>query len=511
MPNLKSLISILFICGSLHATAVPLTTLDLNQIYQNLQSAIGDQSRQFPKLEIRPGANSVLAYNQRKNVIFVDEKVLQICDEFGENAPDAIAFLLAHEMTHFYQKHKWEEAGFASEFLTKKSTFNEHVEDERAADLYGAYVTHLAGYQSIKLIPALFEKVYQTYGLDENLLDYPSLQERQKIAQEVCKKAKELIILFDTANYLNAIGEHLAAATAYEHLLQLVQYKELYNNLGASLVAEAARTTPFGETKFRYPLALDWDIALRDGVGDRREILAKAIQYLAKATQMDATHYNSFINLACAYVLDNQLDAANDLLKKMQNVPQDAEQLAEVNILLAILRSKEGKTSEAEAILKAMMTTTSSAGLQDLAQQNLRLLQGATIVHTTSPLSSTTHAIGGIDLLYQNEFPFKKINLFNTYLAADNELQIYETTTAKLAHFVIDDKTIALLLSCDNNQETTSGIQINSLFKEVKMAYPIGNILPHNRGYYYVATTEQLVFYFNKNNRVEEWGTYAIY
>lgn len=511
MQIIKLFVSIFFLVGSLQTTATSLTVFDLNEIYENLQTAIGDQSRQFPTLEIRPGANSVLAYNQRKNVIFVDEKVIQICNEFEENAPDAIAFLLAHEMTHFYQKHKWEEAGFASEFLTKKSTFNEHVEDERAADLYGAYVTHLAGYQSIKLISDLFEKVYQTYGLDENLLDYPSLQERQKIAQEVCKKAKELIILFDTANYLNAIGEHLAAATAYEHLLQLVQYKELYNNLGASLVAEAARTMPFGETKFRYPLALDWDIALRNGVGDRKEILAKAIQYLAKATQMDATHYNSFINLACAYVLDNQLDAANDLLKKMQNVPQDAEQLAEVNILLAILRSKEGKSSEAEAILKAMITTTSSAGLQDLAKQNLQLLKGEIPIYTSPPLSSETQTIGGIDLLYQNEFPFQKINLFNTYMTANNELQIYETPIARLAHFVSNDKIIALLLSCDNKQKTTNDINVNSHFKDVKMAYPIGNILPHNRGYYYVARPEQLVFYFNKNNRVEEWGTYAIY
>ncbi|MFK7936342.1 MAG: hypothetical protein AB8G22_22700 [Saprospiraceae bacterium] len=503
------LLLLFLIIQSLNTTA--LTSLELNQIYLNLQTAIGDQSRTFPALEIRPGASSVLAYNQRKNIIFVDEKVMRICDEFGENAPDAIAFLLAHEMTHFYQKHQWEEAGFASEFLTKQSTFNEHEEDERAADLYGAFVTHLAGYQSVKLIPALFEKVYQAYGLEADLLDYPPLSERQAVAQQVCQQAKELILLFDTANYLNAIGEHLAAATAYEHLLQLVRFKELYNNLGASLVAEAARMSTATGTNFRYPLVLDWDIPLRDGAADRAELLEKAIGYLAQATQMDATHYNAFINLACAYTLSDKLADAKTLLKQMQGLPQDAQQLAEVNILLGIIKAKSGQKAEAETIFKAVTVTASSGGIQQLAQQNISILKQEIIKTGMANNVSSEQQIGGIDLLYQNEFAFEEMDLFDTFTTEENALQFHETTTARLLHFVTSDKTIALLFAKKNAQLTTEQLGVNTPFATLQTTYPNGNILPHNRGYYYVVPSHHLVFRCNQQNKVVEWGTYAVY
>jgi len=501
----------ILLLSPLSVTAAPATAM-MNEVYEQLKTAIGDNQRTWPKLEIRPGASSVLAYNKRKNIIFVDEKALAVCQSFGAKQKDAFAFLLAHEMTHFYQEHHWQEAGFATSFLSNKHSFEAHVADEKEADLFGAFITHLAGYQSIKLVPSIFDKVYTAYNLTEQLQDYPSLPQRKATALEVCKKVKELILVFETANYLTALGEYTSAATAYEYVLQFVKYKELYNNIGANLVAAAALQPEYGELAFRYPIELDLEIPLRDGADATKEdLLKKAIEYLTIATQMDNQHYSTFINLACAYVLNNQVEQAEPLLKKLYTLVKKDYQAAEISILYGIISSKQKDNTHAEKLFVEATTLTENKSIQELANYNRRILAGEELSAPTSTIGNNTQTIDGIDLTYQNDFAFNEITIQDNFSYEEKQLGFFQTKSATLAHLTTSDKTIAILTT--NKQATSKGIQAGSTYQQIKSAHPFTTpkVITHSKGYYLVLPQHKLLFNMNAQNQVSAWGVYETY
>ena len=475
----KLLLYLIILCSLQTATAAPATAM-MNEVYEQLKIAIGDTERTWPQLEIRPGASSVLAYNKRKNIIYVDEKALAVCQSFGSNEKDAFAFLLAHEMTHFYQEHHWQEAGFATSFLTNKHNFEEHVADEKEADLFGAFVTHLAGYQSIKIVPTIFDKVYAAYGLTEQLQDYPSLPQRKETAFEVCSKVKELIQVFETANYLTAIGEYTSAAAAYEYVLQFVKYKELYNNIGASLVAAAALQPEYGTLAFHYPIELDLDIPLREGAdAEKSDLLKKAIEYLTIASKMDNQHYSTFINLASAYILNNQLGEAEPLLKQLYTLVRKTKQAAEISILYGIISAQQQDKIQAQKLFEEAKALNDSKGIQQLADYNSHLLDGKTVPTNPSTTENNSEKIDGIDLTYQNDFEFKEITIQDDFSYEEKVLGLYPSKNGTLVHLETSDKTIAILTTA--KQPSTKGIRTGATYQQIKKAYPNSSTKVVNR------------------------------
>lgn len=490
--------------------AAPATAM-MNEVYEQLKVAIGDNQRAWPKLEVRLGASSVLAYNKRKNIIYVDEKALTVCQSFGGNEKDAFAFLLAHEMTHFYQEHHWQEAGFATSFLTNKNSFETHVADEKEADLFGAFITHLAGYQSIKLVPTIFDKVYAAYSLDAQLQDYPSLSQRKKTALEVCGKVKELIRVFETANHLTALGEYTSAAATYEYVLQFVKYKELYNNIGASLVAAAALQPEYGELAFHYPLELDLEIPLRDGADAAKEdLLQKAIEYLTIATKMDNQHYRTFINLACAYVLKKDYQQAKPLLKQLYPLVKKDKQAAEISILYGILSAQQQNPTHAHKLFDEAIGLTENKGIHLLANYNKQVLSGEMIA-ITPPAGNSTETISDIDLTFQNDFDFAEIIIQDNSSYEEKILGFHQTKIATLAHLQTSDKTVALLTTTQS--KTTKGVKLGSTYQQIKQAYSLDNakVINHSKGYYLVLPTIKLFFDMDRQNQVALWGAYEVY
>ena len=487
----------------------------MTQVYERLKIAIGDRERAWPALEIRPGASSVLAYNKRKNIIYVDEQALQICESFGAQQADAFAFLLAHEMTHFYQNHDWQEAGFASSFLTNKHSYNAHIIDEKEADLFGAFVTHLAGYRSIKLIPTIFDKIYVAYNLQQELQDYPPLAQRKATANEVCEKVKELIQIFETANYLNAIGAYTDAATAYGYVLQFVKYKELYNNAGASLVAAAALQPNYGQLPFRYPIELDLEIPLREGTdADKANLLSQAILYLSSAAKMDPSHYATFINLACAYSLANQLAETAALLTRLEGMVQTSKQQAEVVLLKGILKTQQQAKEEAFRLFQQASDLSREEGIVQLAKFNSQLLTSAfSVPNAIRRTNLSTENIGGIDLTYENDFPFKVFTLKDQFSYEEKQLQLYNSPSALLVHLVTSTKKIALLTTAKRGAVTQKGIGVGRSLAQIKQVYATydSKILNHSRGYYLVYPQLKLIFNLNDRNEVMAWGIFEYY
>jgi len=485
----------------------------MDEVYDQLKVAIGDKQRKFPVLEIRPGARSVLAYNKRRNTIFVDEKALEVCRSFGAQQKDAFAFLLAHEMTHFYQEHSWQEAGFATSFLTDRQHFEEHLADEKEADLFGAFITHIAGYQSIKLIPDLFDRIYQAYGLVEQLQNYPTLDHRKATAFEVCGKVKDLIQVFETANHLMLLGEYTAAISAYEHILKFVKYKELYNNVGASLFAAAALQNSYYDLAYQYPIELDLDLPLRKGVdADQQELLDKAIEYLSIASSMDNQHYPTYINLACAFSLKKQYRKAEMVINELRAFTTNQKHLAELIILQGIMQAQQNNKSAALQYFEDATYKSTDSGIQQLATYNQQLIEGV-VPTVSSPQADGSTIIKGIDLTFQNDFPFKTINLADNFSYEENLLYFYQLPNTTLIHLENSRKVIAILSTTNSQQFTTKGIGINTTFQQINSTYPTNSsrIINHTRGYYLLLPSYKLFFSLNTQDRVVSWGTFEVY
>ncbi|MEM1327936.1 MAG: hypothetical protein AAGI23_18400 [Bacteroidota bacterium] len=505
------ILSLIFISLTLQSWAFSAT--EVQQVYERLIAAIGDQSRAFPEPQIQAEPGSVLSYHRIKSVIYIDQLALDICSEFGDKKDDALAFLLAHELTHFYQEHRWETAGFGSRFVVKKDIYNRYELDEKEADLFGAFTTHLADFQSIEIIPKLFDKVYERYQLANKLEDYPSLAERKSVAREVCQKTKELILIFESANYFHAVGEHLAAASMYEYLLSFVRYKELYNNIGVSLVAAAAQMMSPANLRFRYPLELDWDIPLRDGkAADPKVLLQKGIGYLSKATQLDRTHYRAFLNLSAAYTFSDQSEAAQKMLIQLQSLSLTNYQQTQVQLIQAIILAKKGATARAQSVLASIGNQKTNPALQQIAIHNLAVLKKESIApRKRSAFYSNDEQIDGLDLMYQNELDFQDITLQHPFHQAAELIQIHPNAQSDLVHFVTNDKTIALLFTNRKLSKTKANVGVGSTLSTIQQQYQNGKILAHSRGSYLLFPQQKLFFDLDASERVRAWGIYEVY
>lgn len=490
-----------------------ISTVELDNIYQNLITAIGDKSSPFPQLRRVATTAVVAGYSKRSNSIVLEEKAIQVCEGFGAQKEDAIAFLLAHELTHFYQKHAWEEANFG--FLMTEERFQQDVAIEREADTYGAFLLHLARYK-INIIPKIIPALYEAYGLiGQNLAGYPSLQERQAVANEVCKQVADLIHIFETANYLFATGQLGQAAMSYDYLLNFVQCKELYANLGAACIAAAtAATTKRAERTYIYPVSVDANFPIRDASDfELEELIQKAIQSLEKAVSYDPSYYPAFINLACAYELADEDQKATQLLRQLEAFVQQPDQIAEMNILSGILTANQGKDKAANDFFDLAAKSKANTSIRDLARKNKKILQGKAYkiqVNTNRSLAENV-SMDGIDLKYEPELQFDASTTLRTTSTSTYQLAWKQLKNSTLSLYQ-GSKKWALLQTTKAIPQTQAGIKVGSNIGQIKTAYgEPDRYLLRSDGYTMVYFGKKLLFTLNAAEKVIEWGTFAIY
>jgi len=499
-----------------YTPAMAATSLvELETIYQKLIDAIGDRNNEFPKLRTAATAEMVAGYSKSSNSIVLERKAIEVCETLGDRSESAIAFLLAHELTHFYQKHRWEEANFG--FLVSKQRFKNDLELEREADTYGAFIMHLAGY-TINIIPEVIPKLYKAYGLlDQELSGYPTLGERQAVSNEVCHKVNNFIHIFDTANYLYSIGQLGQAAMCYEYLLNFVQCKELYANLGAACIAAAA-TPNSDQPFFVYPIANDFNFKLRTYTTDleRSELIEKAIQSLQKAVSYDPTYYLGFINLACAHDLAKDYSAANQLLDQLQPLVRNPDQQAQVLLTKGIVTAHQGKRERASQLFDRTQKLKTSASIQDVTRINQKILRGE---HYELPTPShgnklSTGMIDGIDLTYepdQIDFSFDEIVTLGSTPLEQYQLRwkTLPNSTLTLYH---GSERWALQRITTSNIQTVKGIGIGNTVQQLKTSYgePERYII-RNHGYDMVYVAKKIIFAIDTKDQISEWAVFASY
>lgn len=485
----------------------------VERIFNQLTATVGDYSTALPKVVIRPQKRFGASYRRSENTIFIEQAALDICASFEAEKESAIAFLLGHELTHYYQKHDWQETGFTTGFLTSEAVFQENIHHEKEADTYSAFITHLAGYNSAKILPQLLEKIYDAYELKgKQMTSYPPLAARKALANEVCKTVQGLIDIYQAGNYLYALGKYEEAISNYEYLLQYVKFKELYNNIGLCALYAVLPITR-RDLPFFYPLTLDPSIPLRAPLGSmtKEELIQKAVESFSIASNYDASYFTSYLNLICAYDLNGQYNEANTLLNNVKNLaitPKKQNQLAITEGILAVRRNDK---SSAHQFFLQVKQQTQFPELATIALKNQRILNGELFESNPEFIEQPIilDKIESVSLLFYDSDKMETYSLKNTPLNKQS-IHIQALSKSKVYLFIANGKITKMQFANRKGPITNKNIGINNTLAEIENAYQNirQEIIPHTDGFFLLLPEKGLCFNLNQANQVIEWGVF---
>ena len=520
-------------------------TKKIHEVFRRLKAAKGDNRSRKPELHLveTTGRGIAVAY-QLSGVIKLEEKGFDLCASFGADADNALAILLAHELIHIYEKHSWENL-FAWEYShtsLKSAIKNEQKKDEIQADYLGGVLAYQAGYKVFGVMPQFLDKVYETYRLkDENMTDYPGLEERKLFAVESEDKFKYFINLFEMANLLTIKGEYDNALIYYDQVLRDFQSREMYNNIGVVSLQAALQHFNSKTNQFAYPIELDvvsrMDKAGKDGVDleYRERKLLDAIHYFANAIHLDPQYPIALLNKGCANALlgiarpamsglewkDASVSAERAIIMS-EGKPEWVSTLSDGHVLLGILAGLEKDTTEAVRLFdQALFINKNNL----LAEANKSVLGFG-----TSPFASTgelgemhekidniaieemkfgdeqlqySHGISESDslFLWRKNYPhsYVLVNQHNKMVAGE----------AKTFYYIFHQTEQGY------SGETTKGISLkNGTYQSIKDKYgkphgqfPLGNgTLLH-----YEYENQELIFQLGPDGRLLRWFIYKAF
>jgi tetratricopeptide (TPR) repeat protein len=349
------------------------------RIFNKLVEARGDFRYPVPTLTMSKTVQYVASMDYQKLEIDLEEKAYDVCMTMGDSADAAIAFLLAHELSHYYEKHAWKR-GFVADFRDlsigmKLDSIQDDVANETEADYIGGFLAYSAGFGLFDRGAEIIKNLYKAYQIPNKISGYPSLSDRQTMSKRTNQKIKQLIEVFDMANLLTAVGNYAEANEYYRYVLQDYQSREIYNNLGVTALLNALEFFSDSELKFRYPIQLDLSSSARgDGFADKKDILIRqALLHFDAAISLDPNYAPAYLNKACAFALLGEVERArfygNVEARAIALKNKDAKTVRDVNILMGILDATAGNTESAKKLFSKAAEEGSS-----LAAFNLKIL-----------------------------------------------------------------------------------------------------------------------------------------
>lgn len=522
---MKKILPLLIICLNFHIafgqkvlpTSHPIHQ-EVNKVYQQLTNAIGDFGGNLPQLQILEDRKAYGAsYHKGENKLNFEKTLYDVCQSMGDQSSTAIAFIIGHELAHYYQDHHWSEAGFGTSFLMNNETFNKNVEEEKLADTYGAFVCRQAGYNPSDIAFSLFDKIYEAYGWEEgNMEKYPPLATRKQVVLDIKEKVENLLDLYDAANYLSLAGRFDLASLCYQYILEFVRTQELYNNLATAQLAAATLMPKAGEVFFAYPLEIDLKKPVRQGsAATREQLLSGAMHNLNAALNFDRNYFPALLNSVNANILKNKLDLAEKQLSSLkQKFSNSNEKLAKINLAKGILTAKQNHTEQAHNFFKAAKKMTGDRAIKEQANYNLAVLSGKEQSERGGLYFSLEDQIEGLDL---NLLPNVELTHFTSIKDHSGSFEYsidYKRFSRSSVFFQFSypfDSPMVLHQNYNRNYATTRGIRIGDDIEKVEKAYSNKNVFILNSRSGHLRYYKQLglMFKIGNNNRVEGWAVFA--
>lgn len=498
----------------------------LQKVLDDLIEARGEKRMQAPELVMNNDELYVAWMDPKKVVIGMEEKAYDLCTTFGKDSLAAMAALLAHEVTHYYDKHDWSRH-FAKE--NKELEAAQHIKaqeeslrNETQADYLGGFLGFTAGYNTLGVMPKMLDKVYAEYGLNAKLQGYPSLEERKAVAEKSMEKLADLMNVFEMANYMVVLEQYDDALAYYKYILKEFQSREMYNNAGVVLVLQALHLFDKKEVKFGYPVELDAESRLGSAtrsaefsnrVEKREKLLEEAIEQFEIALELDKEYPVAYLNIGCAYALLDDVEEASYHSRKATKLVKKSGTLkklkADAFILQAILADKMGDTQATGDFLGAAIGMGSS-----LAQYNKNILDGKSVHNTKRVVTNNEYSEEEIedvlleDVLEELEVD-KQIKIDRKVVLAIKNME----QSKILVHLVNGGEAYALvhMTNKDYEEESGEGVKINDDLETVIENYEaFARSLENPRGQFLVYPKTGIFFVMNEQSKVKQWGTYIL-
>lgn len=514
------LISLLSCSVYSFAVSVNEAQIKAEKILKKLYQVNGNYTKgAAPKIIINQEKGGGASYEIRHQ-IHLDLAIVDMCESFGKQSEDALAYILAHELAHSYQKGL-KATSFWEYYLHKDCTKNE----ERAADVFGVFNAYLAGYKTVKIVPQVIEKVYELYELQDQLSGYPPKQERMIIATEVQTKVKDLIRIYEAANYLSAIGKYNLAAASYQHILQFYQGREIYNNLGVNYALQAMNFTNKDHDLYLYPLELDWVTRMKKPKTDRggeelsesekayrNRMLTQALGAFEKASKIDKRYFTATVNKLCVYnLMGDYLETIKQygiLQKNSKAAIQGATSIQQEKIKLtaAIAKAHVGAERQSAYTIWESLEKSMHKEIAWQAMYNLRILEEGKCAAPEAysckePFSSRDRIDNAVLYRMNNVDLNNQINLDTT---EQIQLVIEPNTNSMIFRYLVNGKP-----SCSLQQiykPKTTKPSNTTLVDGYKL-----DIVTTTNGYLNHCAENKSVFLMSSDNVPKEWAKYYVH
>ncbi len=302
-------------------------------------------------------------------IIKIDQQLINICFSLGKDSINALAFILSHELSHYYRDDNWcmDYAKFkfkSNPAIAKKmkEASEQNKEKEAIADKEGLLHAGIAGYYSFTVFDKLIDSIYKKYKLQDNLLGYPTKGDRKVINRDAKVDAQKWLCVFNSGIDLLNTGKYQEAIDSFKFLSKKFPSREIFNNLGIAKTRKALLIKPksYEEThfpdRFLYPLEVENKSRLSQddtrGLDDEKAeefntLLKEAQRYFQEAIRTDPSFTKSYINLACVYDLMDNWEGA---IGKIKELSIEQQNNIDAKRILAIAYYHNGQEDKAEKI-----------------------------------------------------------------------------------------------------------------------------------------------------------------
>jgi hypothetical protein len=369
----------------------------ISKIYEKLVEAKGDRRMPVPQLNLRSEEAYVASMDYKLMDISLEKKAYDVASKYGDAA---IAFLLAHELVHYYEKHGWRSqyADAVSDLETGKvlKSLDDRVVNEVQADVLGGFLAYSAGFGIFDKGGLLITDLYKEYKMGDKMFGYPSKKDRISLSERNKEQIAKLSNMFEMAGLLTVIGKYKEAYSYYGFLLNKYQSRELYNNAGLTCMMKAYSLLKSDSIIFDLPAVMDIEFS-----GDSRnattfedinKLIDEALIHFETSIIMNKSYLPSHINKVSAQIIKAinypesdmrkiAFNKANHILdvelEEIKNLHPELD-FDRYNDEILILRSILAYFKKDKTTSIALMTKAVALGNQT-AVKNLSILKGAPI------------------------------------------------------------------------------------------------------------------------------------
>jgi hypothetical protein len=324
----------------------------VKEIYQNIITSIGNNSLYPPELYFSDETIDVASMSGKG--ITIEQKAIDLfCGK--DNFADKIAYIIAHELAHYYLEHSWTSntglsyASSIGEFLEGSSIedlIKTKKRNESQADLYAGFYGQIAGYNTLGFGEIALTEVYESYKLPKELKGYPSFDERIEILNSRIKKANNLALLFELGNVFLKNKNYNSAKYCFEFILKSkFNSREIYNNLGLSYLLYGISISEEDVANLLYPVYLDEQTRAnisktRSGnlFKDPKAMISMASKLFNKALFLDSGYLPAKQNLLVSMFLDKgNLTERTNFLEQFENDIVNKKIISDLKVINALL------------------------------------------------------------------------------------------------------------------------------------------------------------------------------